>query len=73
MKQIVPAFFIQLALGLYSPAHSNAAEPPENRIDVVLLGTGYPRPYPDRAGPSTAVIVNGRYLLWTPDARLCCG
>ena len=63
MKQIVPAFFIQLALGLYSPAHSNAAEPPENRIDVVLLGTGYPRPYPDRAGPSTAVIVNGRYFI----------
>jgi len=26
-------------------------------MEVVLLGTGYPKPDPDRAGPSTAVIV----------------
>lgn len=26
-------------------------------MEVVLLGTGYPRPDPDRAGPSTAVLV----------------
>jgi ribonuclease Z len=63
MKQIAIVFFFLLALGSYSPAHSNAAQPPQNRIEVVLLGTGYPRPYPDRAGPSTAVIVNGRYFI----------
>ncbi len=28
-----------------------------------LLGTGYPRPNPDRAGPATAVIVNGKYFV----------
>ena len=33
------------------------------RMQVVLLGTGYPRPYPDRAGPSTAIIVNGKYFI----------
>lgn len=32
-------------------------------MEVVLLGTGYPRPFPDRAGPSTAVIVNGNYFV----------
>jgi ribonuclease Z len=63
MKQIAIVFFFLLALGSYSPAHSNAAQPPQNRIEVVLLGTGYPRPYPDCAGPSTAVIVNGRYFI----------
>ncbi len=39
--------------------------PPGNpsRFEVVLLGTGYPRPDPERAGPSTAVLVNGRYFI----------
>jgi len=32
-------------------------------MEVVLLGTGYPRPYPDRAGPSTAVVINGKYFI----------
>ena len=63
MKQIATAFFFLLALRLYSPAQSNTAQPPENRIEVVLLGTGYPRPDPDRAGPSTAVIVHGKYFV----------
>ena len=61
--QITTVLFFLLALGLYSPAQSSAAEPPENRIEVVLLGTGYPRPDPDHAGPSTAVIVNGKYFI----------
>ncbi len=38
MKQITTAFFFLLALRLYSPAQSNTAQPPENRIEVVLLG-----------------------------------
>ena len=62
MKQIALAFFFLLALGLYA-ARSDATKPPENRIEAVLLGTGYPRPDPDRAGPSTAVIVKGRYFI----------
>ena len=36
---------------------------PAPTMEVVLLGTGYPRPFPDRAGPSTAVIVNGKYFV----------
>jgi ribonuclease Z len=32
-------------------------------MEVVLLGTGYPCPDPDRAGPSTAVIAHGRYFI----------
>jgi ribonuclease Z len=32
-------------------------------MQVVLLGTGFPAPDPDRAGPSTAVIVNDKYFV----------
>lgn len=32
-------------------------------MEAVLLGTGYPVPVPDRAGPSTAVIVNGKFFV----------
>jgi len=31
---------------------------------VVLLGTGFPRPLPDAAGPATAVLVGSRILLF---------
>lgn len=33
------------------------------KLEVILLGTGYPRPHPERAGPSTAVIVGDKYLV----------
>lgn len=32
--------------------------PPSEITQVILLGTGNPNPYPDRAGPSTVIIVN---------------
>ena len=32
-------------------------------MHVILLGTGFPRPDPERAGPSTAVVVNGKVFL----------
>jgi len=32
-------------------------------MEVVLLGTGYPRPDTMRAGPSTAVVVNGKIFV----------
>ena len=38
-----------------------AEEPPA--IQVILLGTGYPRPDPERAGPSTAVVVGDRVFI----------
>jgi ribonuclease BN (tRNA processing enzyme) len=36
---------------------------PASHTQVVMLGTGTPLPDPDRAGPSTAVIVNGTGYL----------
>ena len=32
-------------------------------LQVILLGTGYPRPDPERAGPSTAVVVKGKVFV----------
>jgi ribonuclease Z len=32
-------------------------------MEVVLLGTGYPKPDPERAGPATAIIVNDKVFL----------
>lgn len=37
---------------------ANAAE-----LKVILLGTGYPRPDPERAGPSTAVVFGEKYFV----------
>jgi len=36
---------------------------PASKTQVVMLGTGTPLPDPDRAGPSTALIVNGTAYL----------
>jgi hypothetical protein len=38
-------------------AQTQLASP--TKTQVVMLGTGTPLPDPDRAGPSTALIVNG--------------
>lgn len=50
-----------LAIALSPAAWLAAGEPPA--IQVILLGTGYPRPDPGRAGPSTAVVVGERVFL----------
>jgi ribonuclease Z len=39
------------------------ARPAPCSMEAVLLGTGYPVPFPDRAGPSTAVVANGKYFV----------
>ncbi|MGH3429747.1 MAG: MBL fold metallo-hydrolase [Mycobacteriales bacterium] len=36
---------------------------PQTTAQVVVLGTGTPRPDPDRSGPSVAVVVNGKAYL----------
>jgi ribonuclease Z len=38
---------------------------PQNtrKLEVILLGTGYPRPDSQRAGPSTAVVVGDKYFV----------
>lgn len=35
----------------------------KTQTKVVLLGTGTPRPYPDRSGPATAIVVDERAYL----------
>src|SRR5438309_1772934 len=34
-----------------------------SKTQIVLLGTGTPRPDPDRSGPATAIVVNGTPYL----------
>src|SRR6266536_3739887 len=63
MKRIALKLSILSACSLSALPDTGAAKTPQGDMEAVLLGTGYPRPYPDRAGPSTAVIVNGRYFI----------
>src|SRR5713226_4138464 len=35
----------------------------KTQTKVVLLGTGTPRPFPDRSGPATAIVVGERAYL----------
>jgi ribonuclease BN (tRNA processing enzyme) len=44
-------------------AQQQAAPSPPSKTQVVLLGTGNPFPDPDRSGPATAIVVNGRAYL----------
>ena len=41
----------------------------QTRTQVVLLGTGTPRPEPERSGPATAIVVNGTAYLVDHRAR----
>ena len=54
---------IALLFSLQLHALAQTSAEPVRSMEVVLLGTGYPRPFPDRAGPSTVVIVNGTYFV----------
>lgn len=51
-----------LLLALAAPAQEppKKSEPP---MQIILLGTGFPRPDPERAGPSTAVVVGEKIFL----------
>ena len=40
-----------------------AEETSGSRSEVILLGTGYPRPDPERAGPAAAVVVNEKVFI----------
>jgi len=51
-----------LALHAQPPAPV-APRPEPAPLRVILLGTGYPRPDPERAGPATAVAVGERLFL----------
>jgi ribonuclease Z len=57
----MPSRLLILPLAIFLALPLAAEEPPP--IQVILLGTGYPRPDPERAGPATAVVVGERVFL----------
>src|SRR5437762_4696745 len=42
--------------------------PPNQKTQVILLGTGTPYPDPNASGPATAVVSNGQFLLFDAGA-----
>ncbi len=46
-----------------APSSAQIAPPSQTEVELVLLGTGYPRPDPETAGPATAVVVNGKVFV----------
>ena len=54
---IVPVVLLFGAFALTQDA------PKSSDIQVILLGTGYPRPEPDRAGPSTAIVIGDKWFI----------
>ena len=57
------AIGLLLLVGSQLTVHAQAPTSPQPEMEIVLLGTGYPRPLPDRAGPSNAVVVSGSYFV----------
>jgi ribonuclease Z len=53
--------FLLLLCGAVQAVGQPKANSPE--LKVILLGTGYPRPDPERAGPSTAVVFGEKYFV----------
>ncbi len=59
----MPKGFLFVAFGFCLGALSLAAQTPPSKTQLVILGTGTPIAYPDRSGPSVAVVVNGSAYL----------
>ncbi|HET7841984.1 MAG TPA: MBL fold metallo-hydrolase, partial [Terriglobia bacterium] len=57
--KIALASALGLLLYLSGQTGSGAQSQKSPKTQIVLLGTGTPLPDPERAGPSTAIIVNG--------------
>lgn len=49
-----------VALIICSAFGHSVSAAPSNRTQIVLLGTGLPRPDPKRSGPATAIVVDGK-------------
>jgi ribonuclease Z len=47
----------------FVPTAHQSPSPTPPKIYAILLGTGYPRPDADRAGPSTAIIIGEKVFL----------
>jgi len=54
---------LALSLALTAPTQEPPKNPAPLPMQVILLGTGFPRPDPERAGPSTAVVVGEKVFL----------
>jgi ribonuclease BN (tRNA processing enzyme) len=67
MKKIIPGILV-LLLTISLLPHLIVAQPindQENlKTRVILLGTGTPRPGPDRSGPATAIVYGDRVFLF---------
>ncbi len=61
-------FALTLLFVLLGQSASIAQGRTGEKTQVVMLGTGTPLPDPDRAGPSTAIIVNGKAYLFDAGA-----
>jgi ribonuclease Z len=61
MRTRFPAIaLLVVTLGLLAAAQQSTNA---RRMQVVLLGTGFPAPDPDRAGPSTAILVGEKFFV----------
>jgi len=51
-------------LAIFANSFASRQQPkPAPKMYAILLGTGFPRPDPDRAGPSTAIVVGEKVFL----------
>jgi ribonuclease Z len=58
---LVVAFLLSLATFTIAQTPAPSAPPP--KMYAILLGTGFPRPDADRAGPSTAIVIGEKVFL----------
>src|SRR2546422_3665366 len=54
------AFAVTLGSLAAGQSENKAPSAEKAQTKVVLLGTGTPRPYPDRSGPATAIVAGAR-------------
>ena len=62
MRKLLLAL-VAVALAAAGPASRAPAQESAAEMQVLLLGTGMPRPDPERAGPSTAIVVGKKYYI----------
>ena len=63
MKRSSAAVLLVSLFAIASGAEHQAAGPIAAKMEVVLLGTGFPRPSNERAGPSTAVLIGTKAFI----------
>ena len=52
------------ALPLWAQSQPSVTPPkPAKGVEIVILGSGFPAPMPDRQGPSLAIVANGKAYL----------